>query len=67
MTEFKEVQDIRVSKDRSDFNVYRSGVTVEFSKELDGEFYIAIDGYQMESFRMTAEQFAAFKEWIKEN
>lgn len=64
----EEVQDVRVSQDRSEFNVYRSGVTVEFSKELDGEFFIAMDGRDgEESLRMTAEQFDAFKRWIMEN
>lgn len=64
----EEVKDIRVSKDRRDFNVYRHGVTVEFSKELDGEFYIAMDGRNgEENLLMTAEQFDAFKRWIMEN
>lgn len=68
MTEFKEVQGVWIEPaHRKDFEVIRRGATIEFCKEKGGEFYIAIDGYQMESFRMTAEQFAAFKEWIKEN
>ena len=64
----EEVKDIRVSKDRRDFYVYRYGVTVEFCKEADGEFFIAMDGRDgVESLRMNAEQFDAFKRWIMEN
>ena len=63
----EEVQGVWVSQDRSEFEVTKRGETVEFSKESDGEFYIAIDGYQRETFRMNAEQFAAFKQWVMEN
>lgn len=61
----EEIKDVWVSQDRSEFSVYCRGVTVEFCKEADGEFYIAMDGRDgEESLRMTAEQFDAFKRWI---
>ena len=63
----EEVQGVWVSQDRSDFEVTKRGETVEFTKDVNGEFYIGIDGYQLETFRMTAEQFDAFKRWIMEN
>lgn len=67
MEEEEEVQGVWVSQDRSDFEVYKRGETVEFTKDSNGEFYIGIDGYQLETFRMNAEQFDAFKRWIMEN
>ena len=63
----EEVQGVWMSQDRSGFEVTKRGGWVEFSKESDGEFYIAIlDGYQRQSFRMTVKQFEAFMNWIME-
>lgn len=50
-----------------DFEVTNRRGTVEFGKQSDGGFYIAVDGYYKETFHMDAEQFAAFKQWVMEN
>jgi hypothetical protein len=50
------------------FEAYKSGESVNFDRSyVDGGFRIAFDGYQVETFHMNAEQFAAFKQWIMEN
>jgi hypothetical protein len=53
-------------KDKDNFEAYKKGESVSFDKSGDG-FCISIDGYQVETFHMNAEQFAAFKQWIMEN
>ena len=53
-------------KDGDNFEAYKKGESVSFDKSGDG-FRIAVDGYGIEIFRMNAEQFAAFKQWIQEN
>lgn len=43
--------------------------TVEFEKTADGTFHVAVldAGVHINSMTMTAEQFAAFKQWVMEN
>jgi hypothetical protein len=55
-------------KDEDSFEAYKKGESVSFDRDfMDGGFRIAIDGYQVETFHMNAEQFTAFKQWIMEN
>jgi hypothetical protein len=55
-------------QDEDSFEAYKKGESVSFDRDFtDGGFRIAIDGYQVETFHMNAEQFAAFKQWIMEN
>lgn len=63
MTE--EVQ--RVWQDNANFEVTRRNHTIEFTKGVDGSFFTMIDGYQKETFFMTAEAFAAFQKWVAQN
>jgi hypothetical protein len=58
------VNGVWASEDKTMFEVTGKGTTVDFEKFADGSFYIGVDGYQRETFRMTTEQFAAFKDWI---
>jgi hypothetical protein len=59
--------DVWISGDKSMFEAGNRHGAVEFERFSDGSFYIGIDGDQKEIFRMTPEQFAAFKTWIMEN
>lgn len=57
-----------VWQNETDFEVIQRGATFSFDKcYADGGCRVAIDGYTMETFHMTGEQFAAFKKWIMEN
>jgi hypothetical protein len=53
-------------KDKDDFVAFKKGEEISFNKSGDGCF-ISVDGYQVETFHMNAEQFAEFKQWIMEN
>jgi hypothetical protein len=54
-------------KDEDSFEAYKKGESVSFDRDFkDGGFRISVDGYQVETFHMNAEQFAAFKQWIQE-
>jgi len=54
-------------QDGNNFEAYKKGKSVSFDRDFkDGGFRIAIDGYQVETFHMNAEQFEAFKQWIQE-
>jgi hypothetical protein len=55
-------------QDKEDFEAYRPGESISFDRSYpDGGLRVAIDGYTIETFHMSAEQFAAFKQWIMEN
>ena len=58
-----------VWKNEETFEAYRIGESVSFTKgDGDGGCVVYIDGIaQVENFYMNGEQFAAFKEWIKES
>lgn len=56
--------NVWISDNKTMFEAIKTNVTFECKKNENGSFYIRIDGYQAESFTMTAEQFAAFKDWI---
>ena len=56
--------NVWISDNKTMFEATKTNVTFECKKNENGSFYIRIDGYQAESFTMTAEQFAAFKDWI---
>jgi hypothetical protein len=52
-------------QDKDSFEAYKKGESISFDRH-DGGFRITIPGYNTEVFRMNAEQFAAFKQWIQE-
>lgn len=56
--------NVWISDDKTMFEAVKTNVTFECQKNEDGSFYIRVDGYQAETFTMTAEQFAAFRDWI---
>lgn len=56
--------NVWISEDKTTFEAAKTNVTFECQKNADGSFYIRVDGYQAETFTMTAEQFAVFKDWI---
>jgi hypothetical protein len=60
-----ENEQVGVWKDRNTFDAFKKSESISFDR-VDGGLRIAIDGYMTEIFRMNAEQFAAFKEWVKE-
>lgn len=50
---------------------FAAGNVAEFGKMPDGGFHVAVSsdswGGQFAEINMTAEQFAAFKQWVMEN
>lgn len=56
--------NVWISDDKTMFETAKNNVKFECQKNEDGSFYIRVDGYQVETFTMNAEQFAAFRDWI---
>lgn len=56
--------NVWISDDKTTFEAAKTNVTFECQKNKDGSVYVCVDGYYVETFTMTAEQFAAFRDWI---
>lgn len=56
--------NVWISNDNTMFEAAKNNVRFECQKNKDGSVYVCVDGYQAETFTMTAEQFAAFCDWI---